>query len=445
MFLAVCTDYKQELMTNQHKNAKTIVLAHPSREVSGTVQLTGSKSESNRALIIQALSQGAVRVENLSEAADTAIMRSALEKAENADNKPVIIDIGPAGTAMRFLTAYLSLVPGEFVLTGTERMRQRPIGVLAEALKTLGADIRYEGHRGFPPLRITGPLQQRTDTVSVRGNVSSQYISALLLIAPALEKGLTLCIEGELTSRPYVAMTLDMLAEAGISHAWTGDSIRIEPQKARETTLRIEPDWSAASYWYSIVALAEKGEIFLPGLRKNSLQGDIAIAEIMRHFGVATVFSDAGIRIRKTDSVSDKRLFDFRECPDLAQTVVALAVGLKRDIAITGVETLKIKETDRLHALKTEIGKFGAELLEDGEVYHLRTENVTRSDSIRIATYDDHRMAMAFAPFALVFRKITIENPQVVEKSYPGFWRDLERVGFENIPPNPQRGNGVGF
>jgi len=420
-------------MTKPHKNAETVTLAHPSREVNGTVQLTGSKSESNRALIIQALGQGAVRVENLSEAADTAIMQSALEKAENADNKPVIIDIGPAGTAMRFLAAYLSLVPGEFVLTGTERMQQRPIGLLAEALKALGADIRYEGQRGFPPLRITGPMQQCTDTVSVRGNISSQYLSALLLIAPALEHGLTLRIEGKLTSRPYVSMTLDMLAEAGISHERTGNGIRIAPQKARETTLRIEPDWSAASYWYSIVALAEKGEVFLPGLRENSLQGDIAIADMMRHFGVETEFSDAGIAIRKADVASDKKLFDFRECPDLAQTVVALAAGLKRDISVTGVETLKIKETDRLAALRTEIGKFGAELIAEGEVYHLRTAGVTCPDSIRIATYEDHRMAMAFAPLALAFGEITIEDPQVVGKSYPGFWRDLENVGFGDL------------
>lgn len=412
-------------------NSASITLTHPSKNISGTVQLTGSKSESNRALIIQALSNGTVQVENLSEAADTVIMEAALSKAKNATDGPVTIDIGPAGTAMRFLTSYLNLIAGNFLLTGTERMQQRPIGILADALKSLGAVIHFEKKAGYPPLHIEGPMMQRTDTVSIKGDVSSQYISSLLLVASSLEKGLKIHIEGELTSRPYVTMTLDMLQEAGIAHTWQVDSIHIAPQQFQPTTIYVEPDWSAASYWYAIVALSDNGKIILPGLKKHSLQGDIAIVDIMQHFGVTSSFEHDGLHLTKTNVVSEKTFFDFKECPDLAQTIVALAAALKRDISITGVETLKIKETDRLYALKVEIGKFGAELLEDGEIYHVKTDKVIYPDHIRIDTYEDHRMAMAFAPLALVFNQITINEPIVVEKSYPAFWEHLLSQGFQ--------------
>jgi 3-phosphoshikimate 1-carboxyvinyltransferase len=340
------------------------------------------------------------------------------------------IDIGPAGTAMRFMTSYLNMVKGDFILTGTERMQQRPIGILVDALKEIGADIHYQKKVGFPPLHIEGKLFQGKDTIGIKGNISSQYISSLLLIASSLKKGLTLEIEGELTSRPYVTMTLNMLEEVGISHIWEGNKIRIEPQQAKESTLYIEPDWSAASYWYAMVALAEEGKIYLPGLKQNSLQGDMAIAEIMQHFGVETTFEAKGIRLRKSDKRSDKTLFDFKECPDLAQTVVVVAAALKRDVSFTGLETLKIKETDRIAALQNEISKFGAALVADGEMYHLQTVDVREPRELSIATYEDHRMAMAFAPLALVFPQITIQEPQVVEKSYPMFWDHLKQQGF---------------
>ena len=407
-----------------------IQLSHPTKNVKGTVQLTGSKSESNRALIIQAIGEGAVRIENLSEADDTVLLTNAIAKARQADHTQTTIDIGPAGTAMRFMTSYLNLLKGDFILTGTERMQQRPIGILVDALKEIGADIHYQKKAGFPPLRIEGKLFQGKDTVKIKGNVSSQYISSLLLVASALPKGLTLEIEGELTSRPYVTMTLNMLAETGIQHSWQGNKIQILPQKAQETTLYIEPDWSAASYWYAIVALSQQGEIRLPGLKKNSLQGDIAIAEIMQHFGVETVFEYKGILLKKTGIQSDKTLFDFKECPDLAQTIVVVAAALKRNVSFTGLETLKIKETDRIAALKNEIAKFGAVLTEDNAVYHLNSDHVADPGKISIATYEDHRMAMAFAPLALVFDAIDIEEPQVVEKSYPMYWEHLQQQGF---------------
>ncbi|MCA5004682.1 3-phosphoshikimate 1-carboxyvinyltransferase [Sphingobacterium bovistauri] len=409
---------------------KSITLTHPTKQVSGTVQLTGSKSESNRALIIKALSQGKVTIENLSEADDTVLLTRALKVANAEGEGQKTIDIGPAGTAMRFMTSYLNLIPGDFILTGTERMQQRPIGILVDALKTIGADVHYVKKAGFPPLHIEGKLFQSKDTVRIKGDVSSQYISSLLLIASSLKKGLKIEIEGELTSRPYVTMTLNMLAEAGIQHSWEENSIQILPQVAKETTIYVEPDWSAASYWYAMVALAEQAEIRLPGLKKNSLQGDIAIAEIMTHFGVKTTFEAKGILLQKVKLDSDKTLFDFKECPDLAQTVIVVAAALKRNVSFTGLETLKIKETDRIAALQNEIGKFGAKLTEDNEVYHLNADNVKEPDDISIFTYEDHRMAMAFAPLALVFERIQIEEPQVVEKSYPMYWEHLTLQGF---------------
>jgi len=413
-------------------NVTSIRLTHPSKQIGGTVQLTGSKSESNRALIIQALSKGLVQVDNLSEAADTVIMQAALRRAQDADKSLVTtIDIGPAGTAMRFLTSYLNTIKGEFILTGTERMQQRPIGILVDALHAIGAKIGYEKQQGYPPIRIQGRLTQQNERVSIKGNVSSQYISSLLLIAASLEKGLTLDIEGELTSRPYVTMTLNMLQEAGITHTWKDNSIQIAPQSYKPTTIYVEPDWSAASYWYAIVALSDNGHIVLPGLKESSLQGDIAIKDIMQHFGVESTFKNDGLHLTKTAQVSSETLFDFKECPDLAQTIVALTAALKRDISITGVETLKIKETDRLNALKVEIAKFGAELIADGEVYHIRTANIYTPENLDIDTYEDHRMAMAFAPLALVFPQLTIHEPMVVEKSYPDFWQHLSNQGFQ--------------
>ncbi len=412
-------------------NQAILQLTHSSKKIKGTVQLTGSKSESNRALIIQAVSQGKVHIENLSEAADTVSLKQALIDAQSADASLQTIDIGPAGTAMRFLSSYLNLVPGNFLLTGSERMKQRPIGILVDALTSLGADIHYTEKVGYPPLKITGGLSQATDHIPVQGNISSQYISSLLLIASALKKGIRLEILGELTSRPYVSMTLDMLQEVGIEHRWEDAEIQIKPQQAKASTLYIEPDWSAASYWYAVVALSESGSVVLPGLKKNSLQGDIAIVDIMSHFGVASSFEADGLHLTKVNIISEKSHFDFKECPDIAQTVVVVAAALGKDISMTGLETLKIKETDRIAALQNEIGKFGAKLIEEDQTYFLKTADIVAPESVQFATYEDHRMAMAFAPLALVFKEVKIEEPQVVEKSYPDFWKHLSEQGFE--------------
>jgi len=423
------------------KNA--LVSFKGTKNINAEIQLTGSKSECNRALIISALSKKLVKVENLSNAADTVTLNGILNKLgvdgtelggksklKTANSE--LVDVGPAGTAMRFLSAYLSAKNGNFLLTGTERMKQRPIGILAEALKTIGADISYAEAEGFPPLNINGPLDQKTSQVKIKGDISSQYISALLMIAPILPQGLTLEIEGELTSKPYVDMTLDMLAEVGIEHHWNGNLISIKPQAFKPGVLVVEPDWSAASYWYSIAALADEAEISLPALKEKSLQGDSQIKNIMKIFGIATSKTDHGIAISNLGlSLDTTQVLDLKTCPDLAQTVIVIAAALGKNMAFTGLETLKIKETDRIAALQNELAKIGVTLTENNLIYTLNTDNLHFPDKITIATYEDHRMAMAFAPLALLIKEVEIEEMQVVEKSYPYYWEDLKKAGFE--------------
>ena len=411
---------------------KDIRLTTSSKIIKESIQLTGSKSESNRALIIRALSEGKVTIQNLSEAADTVALESALSKVKEAKHAETLIDIGPAGTAMRFLSAFLPLNQGGFVLTGSERMKERPIGILTNAMQSLGANVSFLEKEGFPPLQISGPFEQKSDKASIKGDVSSQYLSALLLIASSLPQGLKLQIEGNLTSRPYLEMTLDMLKEAGIEHSWEGNQIHIWPQTAKESTLFIEPDWSAASYWYAIVALADEADILLPGLKPTSLQGDQAIKDIMTDFGVISAFTEEGLRLTKSKKVKIKNMYDFITCPDLAQTVIVCCAALGYETSFTGLETLKIKETDRIQALQNELAKFGVRLFEEKkEAYRLDCSNKFNPKDISIKTYEDHRMAMAFAPLALVFEELSIEEPQVVEKSYPLFWKHLKQVGFK--------------
>ena len=410
------------------KNA--LVSFKGNKQIQTEITLTGSKSECNRALIISALSKGVVAVENMSNAADTVTLNRILTELSLESPHQQTVDVGPAGTAMRFLTAFLASTKGKFLLTGSERMKQRPIGILAEALIAIGADISYAEQEGFPPVLIQGPLKQSTESVKIKGDISSQYISALLMVAPTLSKGLTLDIQGELTSLPYVKMTLDMLAEAGISHHWEGNKISIKPQDFKKATLTIEPDWSAASYWYSIAALADKAAIALPYLKNKSLQGDSRIREIMVDFGVETVPSGNGITLTTIDKNFSEELLDLKDCPDLAQTVIVCAAVLGKNLKFTGLETLKIKETDRVLALQNELGKIGVSLVEDNLIYTLNCDNLHFPDQITIKTYDDHRMAMAFAPIALLINEMVIEDMDVVEKSYPDFWKDLEKAGF---------------
>jgi 3-phosphoshikimate 1-carboxyvinyltransferase len=420
-----------------------IILTKKGRSVKGTVQLTGSKSECNRALIIEALSNGKVKVENISDAADAVTLMKVLsleskvlsQKANDSGLSTQdlrLINIGPAGTAMRFLTAYLTLLEGaEIILTGSERMKQRPIGVLVDALKQLGANIEYDEKDGFPPLRIKGGFEQLTNQVNIKGDISSQYITALLLIAARLPLGLELHIEGDLTSRPYVEMTLAMLQSAGIQHTWNDNVIAIEKQEFAPTSIYIEPDWSAASYWYAIAALSDEAELFLPGLTQYSLQGDSVITEIMANFGITSQFKDGGVYLQKEAKPLARKIFDLKECPDLAQTIIVVCAALGHEATFTGLETLKIKETDRIKALQNELAKIGVKLIEKGQVYKLDCSEKQIPEHVFINTYDDHRMAMAFAPLALVIPQVEVEDADVVEKSYPAFWTDLEKVGFE--------------
>ena len=412
------------------KNA--VVSFNGSKDIHAAINLTGSKSESNRALIIAALSKGLVKVNNLSDAADTVTLNHILtDLSSNPAAGRRTVDVGHAGTAMRFLTAFLSTrTAEEFLLTGSKRMQERPIGILADALKTLGADISYEKNEGYPPLLINGGLSKTLSEVTIKGNVSSQYLSALLIIAPTLPLGLSLHIEGGLTSVPYIEMTLNMLASAGVKHSWTANTIRIEPQQYQQATLTVEPDWSAASYWYSIAALADKGDITLPHLKEESLQGDSKIQEIMVDLGVSTSRTADGIRLVSAQEKEITATLDLKNCPDLAQTIIVCAAAKGLNLSFTGLETLKIKETNRVLALQNELAKIGVTLNEDNEVYTLNCEGLNFPEKIVIATYDDHRMAMAFAPLSLLVKNVEIEDYQVVEKSYPDFWKDLQKAGF---------------
>lgn len=417
-----------------------IILKKSNKTTNGTVRLTGSKSECNRALVIEALSEGRVKVQNVSDAADTVTLAAILQHTANSkqvvagavqDPGQSTVNVGPAGTAMRFLTAYFAIQPEEVVLTGSARMKQRPIGVLVDALRQLGANIDYEENEGYPPIKLKDGFEQRTRQISIKGNISSQYITALLLIAAKLPLGLELHIEGDLTSRPYVEMTLAMLSQAGIQHKWDGNVISIEHQQFSETSLPVEPDWSAASYWYAIAALSDEAELFLPGLTQYSLQGDSAITEIMANFGITSQFKDGGVHLKKEPKPLGRKIFDMKECPDLAQTVIVVCAALGHEATFTGLETLKIKETDRVKALQNELAKIGVKLIEKGQVYKLDCSEKYIPEQLFINTYEDHRMAMAFAPLALVVPQIEFEDAMVVEKSYPSFWSDLESVGFE--------------
>ena len=403
-------------------NSETIMLGIHKKELSGTIKLTGSKSESNRALIMQALSNGKVKLENLSEAADTVTLAHIL------NSESATLNVGPAGTAMRFLTAFYSLQATNVLLTGSERMKQRPIGILVDALKQLGAYIEYVEDEGYPPLNIKGPLQQTNNQVTIRGDVSSQYISALLLIAPSLPLGLDLHITGDLTSKPYIEMTLALLEQAGIKHTWEEQTIHIAHQPFHACTISIEPDWSAASYWYAMAALADEAEFFLPGLNGYSLQGDSNITEIMANFGITSQFKDGGVFLKKEPKILERKIFDFKACPDLAQTVIVCCAALGHDATFTGLETLKIKETDRIKALQNELIKFSVKLIERNKVYKLDCRALHFPDKIYINTYHDHRMAMAFAPLIFKIKEVEIEDSSVVAKSYPHFWGDLMRI-----------------
>ena len=410
------------MMTLLTKADKTIV---------GEISLPTSKSISNRVLIINALSYSPYPVQNLSDCDDSVVMNQVLQSNTNRFN------IGHAGTAMRFLTAYLSKIVGEWHLTGSERMQQRPISILVDSLRKMGAQIEYTGEEGFPPLKITGTAL-KGGVIELDGSISSQYISALLMVAPTVQGGVTLRLMNKITSRSYIEMTLSLMKKFGIKYHWNGNEIRISEQNYHPVKYTVEADWSGASYWYAMAALAETCDLHLKGLYLNSLQGDAVQASwYEKYFGIRSRQERDSVRLTKIKTEPVRQLsLNFIENPDIAQTFVVLSIGMNLPFHFTGLKTLKIKETDRIAALKNECAKLGAVLTEpaegelswDGKISFELVENVPE-----IATYDDHRMAMAFAPAALFKGEIRIQDAMVVTKSYPTFYDDLRKIGFEVI------------
>lgn len=397
-------------------------------KIEGRINLPASKSISNRVLIINALSYSPYPVQNLSDSDDTRVLLEALFSNQNK------FDIGHAGTAMRFLTAFISKIVGEWEITGSKRMKQRPIKILVDALNELGAKIEYLEKEGFPPLKIFGS-HLKGKTIELDGSVSSQYISALLMIAPTIETGLTINLKGDITSRSYIELTLKLMEKFGVRHKWEGNSIFVPEQKYFPVDLTVEADWSGASYWYEILALAENGEVFLENLNLDSIQGDAILSEWFVPFGIESVQQKNGVLLKKVANQPVEKLnLDFIENPDVAQTMACLCVAKKIPFHFKGLKTLKIKETDRIAALQNELAKFGAGLTEPqhGELaWNVNIDLQMKHETPVVRTYHDHRMALAFAPMALAGYTIEIENPDVVSKSYPGFWDDLKSVGFD--------------
>jgi len=403
------------------------LVSKPDSILKGSIVLPSSKSISNRALIIHALSYSPYSIENLSDSDDTRVMEQVFNSNSNQ------FDIGHAGTAMRFLTAFLSQIVGEWTITGSDRMKERPIGILVDALTKLGARIEYTENEGFPPLRIYGS-HLKGCVLELDGSISSQYISALLMIAPTLEGGLTLRLKNKITSRPYIEMTLKLMEQFGVHHLWIGNEILISEQKYTAHPFSVEADWSGASYWYEMAVIAEEVDLELVGLHIQSLQGDAIIAQWFEQLGIKTTATEKGSRLTKNGQPLPEFLqLNFIENPDVAQTFAVLCVMKQIPFHFTGLETLKIKETDRIAALQDELGKFGAQLTEPaiGDLKWDGTFPLEKQFLPEIETYHDHRMALAYAPACMALGQIAILDPMVVTKSYPGYWDDLKKVGFK--------------
>ena len=402
---------------------KDIRLRHKSGSVVGKIQVTGSKSESNRMLLLQALFPQ-IELTNLSNSDDTVAMKSGLESED------ALVDIGHAGTTMRFLTAYFSTIENqEKTLTGSQRMQERPIGILVDALRQLGADITYLKNEGYPPLLIKGKKLSANE-VRLSADISSQYITALMLIAPRLAGGLRLHLQGMITSVPYIKMTQSLLHDIGIEASFSDQTIEISPKMDIDaTTHAVESDWSSASYYFGITALAKEADIHLSTYKENSLQGDRVLMNIYEQLGVQSSIENNTLHLQKQALRSTSIQLDLSNAPDIAQTIVVSCYGLGIACDIKGLHTLKIKETDRLVALQNELTKLGATIEITDRSLHLHKRNNPIRPNVLIETYHDHRMAMAFAPLALLV-PIRIQDADVVTKSYPGFWKDLEMNGF---------------
>lgn len=402
-------------------------MQHTTGIVNHTITPPASKSESNRVLVIDALTGRKSQLDNLSNARDTQTMIRLLD----SDSNPVW-DVLDAGTTMRFLTAFSAFNGKSREMTGTARMKQRPIKLLVDALRELGAHIEYKGNEGFPPILIHPfqPELAKTDHIKIKGDVSSQYITALLMIAPVLPKGLTIELLGHVGSKPYITMTLQLMNHFGVSSEWKGNTITIAHQTYKPAQYTVESDWSGSSYWFSMAALSKDARIELKGYIKNSLQGDHVIVDIMDQLGVHTEFTPDGLILTK-QPVKGTLNWDFTDCPDLAQTIAVVLAAKGVEGTLTGLQSLRIKETDRIAAIQNELRKFGADMIEiEKDITYKVLPGTFKVNGQSVHTYEDHRMAMAFAPLALL-GKVTIEEPDVVNKSYPLYWDDLKKVGFE--------------
>ena len=395
------------------------------RILEGELKVPASKSISNRLLIIQALCKKPFKIDNISDSEDTKVLIKALNSHSS------VADIGHAGTSMRFLTAFFASQTGEKILTGSQRMKERPIGNLVEALKSLGADINYSEKQGYPPLHILGK-QLEGGRVSIDSSVSSQFISALLLSAPTFKNGLVLELENKVISSSYIELTCRMMEYMGVHVEKEKNCLRVSPQEYFARDIVVEGDWSGVSYWYQIAAFADKAELFIHSLQPNSFQGDARCAEIFDMLGIKTSYEPNGIRIKKMGILPKHFAYDFIESPDVVQTLAVTCVMLHIPFRFSGTQSLRIKETDRIAALQIELAKFGAKLLysNDGVLEWNGELQKIKNNRINIHTYDDHRMALAFAPIAMLGYEIVIENPQVVIKSYPEYWNDLKKMGF---------------
>ncbi|MEO8472212.1 MAG: 3-phosphoshikimate 1-carboxyvinyltransferase [Chryseolinea sp.] len=386
-------------------------------------KLPASKSISNRALIINALAGNKSQLENLSDANDTQLMLKLINAASP------VIDVEDAGTTMRFLTAYFTVTNQQKQMTGTDRMKERPIGILVDALRELGATIEYLGKDGYPPHKIIGFGGQKTSSLRIRGDISSQYISALMMIAPMLPQGLTLELTGKIGSRPYIEMTASLMKHFGAGSTFIGNKVVVPHQKYKPEQFTVESDWSAASYWFSFAALAGEATLKLPRLLIDSLQGDRKIMEIMTGLGVSCIMSNGILELKKTTRNSEIH-WDFTHCPDLAQTVAVICAATGVIGKFTGLESLRIKETDRISALQTELQKIGADLVEHDTEHWTLVPSKKLPASAAFSTYKDHRMAMAFAPLVTMM-DVEIEDRDVVRKSYPNYWNDIQEVGIK--------------
>ncbi|MCD4679670.1 MAG: 3-phosphoshikimate 1-carboxyvinyltransferase [Bacteroidales bacterium] len=415
-----------------------VLIRKSTRNLQGEITLPSSKSISNRLLIIQALCEENFQVENLSLAHDTVLMKELLieiHKNELLGRKSHVMELDAenAGTVFRFITAFLAAKPGVFMLDGDARMRERPVGELVDALNKLGADIEYTAVKSYPPINIKGKILKGGE-VEINAGISSQFVSALLMIAPTMVEGLTIQLKGSISSKPYIKMTISLMEQFGANVEWINNTLKVAGQAYSSGNISVEGDWSAASYWYLMAAFSEEVNLVLEGLQKDSIQGDAVIADVFKNFGVETVFIENGIRLSKSKYRLKNFKFDFTNYPDLVQAVAVCCAGLNIPAKLSGLQSLKIKETDRLSALKNELRKLGNIVEVRGDELSILpsgTNIFTSGQNLTFKTYNDHRMAMALAPLSILFPEIIIEDPAVVSKSYPGFWDDMQKLGFD--------------